>query len=70
MISLRSFIEENDLTQHEAAELFDISQPRVSDLVNKKIEKFSIDTLINMHDTAGIPVYISIGKLPVEDSAV
>lgn len=69
MISLRSFIEENDLTQNKAAELFDVSQPRISDLVNKKIEKFSIDTLVNMHDTAGIPVYISIGKSPLKDQA-
>ncbi len=67
MISLRSFIEENDLTQNEAAELFDVSQPRISDLVNQKMEKFSIDTLVNMHDVAGLRVHITVERPPLED---
>lgn len=67
MISLQSFIEENGLTQNEAAELFDVSQPRISDLVNQKMEKFSIDTLVNMHDVAGLRVHITVERPSLED---
>jgi predicted XRE-type DNA-binding protein len=43
-------------TQKEAAELFEVSQPRVSDLVRGKIELFTIDTLVDMLARAGIRV--------------
>jgi predicted XRE-type DNA-binding protein len=56
MISLRRFIKENGLIQEEAAEFFGVSQPRISDLVNRKIEKFSIDTLVNMLTKTGAEV--------------
>lgn len=35
------------LTQAEAATLFDVSQPRVSDLLCGRLDKFTLDTLIN-----------------------
>lgn len=60
MMSLERFIEEHDLKQTEAAELFGVSQPRISDLVNGKIGKFSVDTLINMHAKAGMHVQVSV----------
>ena len=41
-------IESRGLTQMEAAELFGVTQPRVSDLVCGKIDLFSIDMLVNM----------------------
>jgi predicted XRE-type DNA-binding protein len=56
MISLRRFIKENGLTQEEAADFFGVNQPRISDLVNRKIEKFSIDTLVNMITQTGAEV--------------
>ncbi|WP_305843055.1 helix-turn-helix domain-containing protein [Photobacterium leiognathi] len=48
MILLTSYINDNSLTQKEAAKLMGITQPRVSSLVNDDIEKFSIDKLIEM----------------------
>lgn len=60
MISLRRFIKENGLTQEEAADLFGVSQPRISDLVNCKIEKFSIDTLVNMITKTGAEVDLKV----------
>lgn len=36
------------MKQREAAELFGISRPAVSDLVNGKVSKFSIDKLVIM----------------------
>ena len=39
-------IETKQFKQKEIQDLFNIKQPRVSDLVNKKLEKFSLDALL------------------------
>jgi predicted XRE-type DNA-binding protein len=44
MIALSELIEERGLTQAQAAQLLGVSQPRVSDLVRGKIDRFSVDT--------------------------
>ena len=62
MIALSSLIEERALTQVQAAELFGVSQPRVSDLVRGKIERFSVDTLIAMLGAAGAAVRVTVKK--------
>lgn len=56
MVRLRQLIRDRGLTQVEAAALFGVSQPRVSDLVRGKIERFSIDTLVTMLGHAGARV--------------
>lgn len=48
MDSLREFIEEDGLGQKKAAELFVVNQPRISDLMRGKINKFTIDLPVNM----------------------
>ena len=60
MAHLRKLIETRGLTQAEAARLFGVTQPRVSDLVRGKIELFSIDTLVNMLTHAGIKIKITL----------
>ena len=47
MIAIRDIIDAKKWSQAEAAEQMGITQPRVSDLVNGRIEKFSIDKLMN-----------------------
>ena len=56
MGTVRQVLDERGMTQKEAAELFEVSQPRVSDLVRGKIELFTIDTLVDMLARAGIRV--------------
>jgi predicted XRE-type DNA-binding protein len=56
MAALSGLIEDRELTQAEAARLFGVSQPRVSDLVRGKIDLFSIDTLVDMLARAGMKV--------------
>ena len=56
MITLSRVIHDRGLTQVKAAELFGVSQPRVSDLVRGKIDRFSIDTLVEMLGHAGVRV--------------
>ena len=36
------------LTQAVAAEVLRVTRPRVSDVVNHKVEKFTIDALVSM----------------------
>jgi predicted XRE-type DNA-binding protein len=60
MIELRKRLDVLDLTQSEAAELLNVTQPRISDLVRGKIGRFSVDTLIAMLGRAGMQLSISI----------
>jgi predicted XRE-type DNA-binding protein len=49
-------------TQREAAALFNISQPRLNDVLRGKIDKFSIDALVNMLGHAGMRVELRVKK--------
>ena len=62
MMYLKDFIVSAELSQAEAAKLFNITQPRVSDLMRGKINLFGIDTLVNMATAAGMYVEISLKK--------
>lgn len=62
MIELRRVLERRKLTQAAAAKLFVVTQPRISDLVRGKIERFSIDTLIAMLSQAGIEVTVKVRR--------
>jgi predicted XRE-type DNA-binding protein len=62
MIRLTKLIDTRGLTQAEAAELLGVTQPRISDLVRGKIDRFSIDTLIAMLGHAGVRVQIVLGR--------
>ena len=61
MEELSSWISEHDLKQSEAAEILMVSLPRVSDVVNKKTAKFTIDTLVEVRSRVGKPVKLAIG---------
>jgi predicted XRE-type DNA-binding protein len=56
MEELASWIAEHHLKQAQAAEILMVSRPRVSDVVNKKTAKFTIDTLVAMLSRVGKPV--------------
>lgn len=70
MEAVRDVILRRGLRQADAAALFGVAQPRVSDLVRGKIELFSIDTLVGMLAAAGVRTDIKLrpvrrGKGPV-----
>ena len=58
MKTLREFIDDAGLGQKEAAEVFGVHQPRISDLMRGKIDKFTIDVLVNMLARVGKSVEI------------
>ena len=60
MTQLRHFIVESKKTQAEAAVLFGVSQPRVSDLVRGRLSLFSIDMLLQMAIRAGLDAAVAV----------
>lgn len=62
MDRLSALIVERGLTQAAAARIFDVSQPRVSDLVRGKIDLFTIDALVDMLAKAGWRVSVRITR--------
>jgi predicted XRE-type DNA-binding protein len=60
MMTLKNHILSTGLNQAEAAKLFGITQPRVSDFMRGKINLFGIDALVNMAATAGLYVEICV----------
>jgi predicted XRE-type DNA-binding protein len=60
MMALKDRIAREGLNQSDAARLFGITQPRVSDLMRGKIELFSLDTLVNMSALAGLHVRMHV----------
>jgi predicted XRE-type DNA-binding protein len=46
MVQIEKMIDEEKLTQVQAAKKLHVSQARISDLKRGKVEKFSLDTLI------------------------
>jgi len=61
MREVARWIADHDLRQADAAEILMISRPRVSDVVNEKTAKFTIDTLVEMLSRIGKPVRLAIG---------
>jgi predicted XRE-type DNA-binding protein len=62
MSALQDLMVERGLTQVEAAKVFGVSQPRISDLKRDKIDRFTVDALINMLARAGLSVRLKIGR--------
>jgi predicted XRE-type DNA-binding protein len=57
----RKQINEHQLRQADAAQILMVSRPRVSDVVNQKTAKFTIDTLVEMLSRVGKPVRLAVG---------
>ena len=62
MMELSQIIQTRKLRQKDAAELFGVTQPRISDLTRGKINLFSLDMLMDMASTAGMAPEVTISK--------
>lgn len=60
MLELEGLLAARGLTQTEAAKLLHVTQPRISDLMRGKIERFSIDTLVEMLSRAGADITLKV----------
>ncbi len=61
MIALRTKIESWSVNQTEAARRLGVTQPRLNDLMRGRLDKFSLDALVNLAQPAGLSVRIEIG---------
>jgi len=60
MIEVEKSLAEKHLTQQAAAKALGITQPRVSDLLRGKVEKFTVDALVNILTKLGHKVTMRI----------
>ena len=60
MRALQKHLRDHKFTQSDAAMLFGVSQPRVSDLMRGKIDLFSVDMLANMAAKAKLDIRIQV----------
>lgn len=64
LMALQYWLEHIETTQKAAATHLGIAQPRLSDLKRGRIDLFSLDTLLNMAEQAGLAPTIKIRSLP------
>jgi predicted XRE-type DNA-binding protein len=60
MTEIVSWIDAHNLKQAQAAEILGITRPRVSDVVNQKTPKFTVDSLVDMVLRTGKHVQLSV----------
>lgn len=60
MMALKAHLVRANLSQAQAAKLFGVTQPRVSDLMRGKTNLFALDALVNMAAAAGLHVEMRI----------
>ena len=63
MRALEKQIRSREWTQSEAAQRFGVTQPRISDLMRGRINRFSLDTLVNMVSAAGLHIDMKIAEM-------
>jgi len=64
-VLIKRFIKSNGWTQVKAARYLGVSQPRISNLMNEQIEKFTLDNLFTMLDRLGYRIsfeYLDLSK--------
>jgi phage-related protein/predicted XRE-type DNA-binding protein len=60
MIAIKDQVRSWNTTQANAARRLAITQPRLNDLLNGKINKFSLDTLLTLATRAGLKVKLDV----------
>jgi predicted XRE-type DNA-binding protein len=60
MNAIRETVEQWDVTQAVAAKRLGLTQPRMNDLIRGRINKFSLDALLNLAARAGLAVRVQV----------
>jgi len=60
MTALKNHLTRMNMSQAEAAKLFGVTQPRVSDLMRGKIHLFGLDALVNMAAASGLHIELRV----------
>ncbi len=62
MMALKEEVERRGLSQSQAAQRFGVTQPRISDLIGGKIDRFSLDALVKMAVAAGLRIEMRVSR--------
>jgi predicted XRE-type DNA-binding protein len=60
MTALKNHITRTEMSQTQAAKIFSVTQPRISDLMRGKINLFGLDALVNMATAAGLHIEMRV----------
>ena len=60
MSAIKEYIGRSEQSKAQAAELFDLAEPAISDFIEGKVELFGFDELVNMALTAGLNVEMQV----------
>jgi predicted XRE-type DNA-binding protein len=60
LLAIRKRIKEWNLTQEDAAARLGLTRPRLNDLMRGKLDKFSLDALVNIAAAAGFRLHIEL----------
>jgi predicted XRE-type DNA-binding protein len=60
MMALKNHITRTEMSQAQAARLFGVTQPRISDLMRGKVNLFGLDALVDMAAAAGLHVEVRV----------
>jgi predicted XRE-type DNA-binding protein len=60
MIGIRERVKAWGIPQQEAAKRLGLTRPRLNDLMRGKIDKFSLDALVNIATAAGYTLHIEL----------
>ncbi|WP_258191515.1 helix-turn-helix domain-containing protein [Sphingomonas sp. PP-CE-3G-477] len=59
---LKTHVRAWDLSQEVAANRLGITRPRLNDLLQSKMAKFSLDALVNLATASGLAVHIQVAE--------
>jgi len=62
MMTVSQYVKQSGLTQAEAASTLGTTQPRLNDVLKGKIEKCTVDRLVNMLAAVGYTVNLKISN--------
>lgn len=62
MMAIAAYVEESGLTQTDAARKLGTTQPRLNDVIKGRIDKCTVDRLVNMLSQAGFRVDMKIHR--------
>ena len=60
LTALKNHLTRTETSQAQAAKLFGVTQPRVSDLMRGKVDLFGLDALVNMATAAGLRIEMRV----------
>jgi len=60
MMEVSEYVKQSGLTQSQAAEKLGTTQPRLNDVLKGRIEKCTVDRLVNMLAAVGCKVKLSV----------